>query len=349
MIVVVVDTNVFVRETHLLRKKGGPALVGLLRATNARLLIPEILRRECVEQSVKIANEGRSAVIAALSTLDTLLGVRLENSFPGNEAVTSATGARLHALESLTIPDPLTPELQVAAGNRTIANRRPASKSDHGYKDCLIWESVLRLPSGSQVRLISRDNKAFFDGDAFHPELIAEALERGITVVGYKEIERVVEELRAANPALDLAALEAQALDEQAPEPEEEVAPPAPTPRPAEVAERDQPPASNVEEVARQLSEAQKRFDGLNLKVLAYIAYLDSATKTDIFGALADADVAPDVARNVAERLAINGFVRDTGNHYLVVDRAIGELVAPTVEVEIIAWLQKNRGRDGKK
>ena len=86
----------------------------------------------------------------------------------------------------------------------------------------------------------------------------------------------------------------------------------------------------------------------LDLKVLAYIAYLDSASKSDIFGALADANVAPDMSKNVAERLAMNGFVRDTGNHYLVVDGAIGELVAPTVETEIIAWLKKNRGRDGK-
>lgn len=345
--IVVVDTNVFVRETHLLRKKSGQALVRLLQATNGRLLIPEILRHECMEQSSKLADEGRRDVDTALSTLRTLLGLSLDNPFPGSEAVKLSAAARLRALESLTIPDPLTPELLVAAGNRTIANRRPASKTDHGYKDCLIWESVLRLPSGSQVRLISRD-KAFFEGDAFHPELIAEALERGIAVVGYRDIEHVVKELRTANPALDLAALEAQALDEQAPEPEEEVAPPAPAPRPVEAAERDQPPAGSVEEVARQLSEAQKRFDDLSLKVLAYIAYLDSASKADIFGALADAGVAPDMAKNIAERLAMNGYVRDTGNHYFVVDRAIGELAAPTVEAEIIAWLEKMRRRDGR-
>ena len=236
----------------------------------------------------------------------------------------------------------------MAAGNRTIAGQRPATKTDHGYKDCLIWESVLRLPSGSQVRLISKD-MAFFDGDALHPELIKEAQERGITVVGCKDIERVVEELRKANPALDLTALEAQDLAEQAPEPVEEVVPPAPAPRSPEPADRDQPPAGDVGDVSRQLSEAQRRFDALDLKVLGYIAYFDSASKDDLFGALADADIASDVARNVAERLAINGFVRDTGNHYLVVDRAIGEIVAPTVEAEIIAWLQKNRGRDGKR
>ena len=348
MIVVVVDTNVFVRETHLLGKKGGPALVRLLRATNGRLLIPEILQREYLEQSVKMANEERSAVSSALSTLATLLRVRLENPCPGNEAVRSGAAARLRALEALTIPDPLTPELQVAAGNRTIADRRPASKTDHGYKDCLIWESVLRLPSGSQVRLISRD-KAFFHGDALHPELITEALERGITVDGYREIERAVVELRAANPTLDLAAHGDQDLAEELPEPvDEAVVPAAPPPPPAGAAARDQPPANNVGQVARRLAAAQKRFDALELKVLAYIAYLDSATKGDIYGALADSGIAADVARNVAERLAINGFVRDTGNHYLVVDRAIGEVVAPTVEAEIIAWLGKKRRRDGK-
>ena len=347
VIVVVVDTNVFVRETHLLRKKGGPALVRLLRATNGRLLIPEILHRECVEQSVKMANDGRSAVITALNTLDTLLGVRLENPFPGHEAVRSGAAARLRALEPLTIPDPLTPELYTAAGNRTIADRRPATKTDHGYKDCLIWESVLRLPSGSQVRLVSKD-KGFFDGDAFHPELIAEARERGIAVVGYKEIDRVVEELINANPALDLATLEARDLADQAPEPVEEVVPPAPAPRAGKAADGDRPPAGDIGDVSRRLSEAQTRFDGLDLKVLAYIAYFDSASKDDLFGALADAGIASDVARNVADRLAMNRFVRDTGNHYVVTDRAIGEIVAPTVETEIIAWLEKKRRRDGK-
>lgn len=346
MIVVVLDTNVFVRETHLLRKKGGPDLVRLLRATNGRLLIPEILYQECLEQSIKMANEQRNAVSAALSILDTLLGVRLRNPFPLNEAIRSGASARLGALEALTIPDPLTAELYVAAGKRTIEDRRPASKTDHGYKDCLIWESVLRLPPGSQVRLISRD-KAFFDGEAFAPELIEEARQRGITIIGYKDIERAVDELKQANPALDLTALEAKEASELVPEPADEVAPPAPAPPLAGVPNLDQPPVGDVGEIARLLSDAQRRFDGLDLKVLAYIAYFGSVSKDDLFRALTDADVAPDLARNVAERLMMNGFVRDTGNHYLVVDRAIGELAAATVEAEIIAWLQKKRRRDG--
>ena len=347
-VIVVVDTNVFVRDTHLLRKKSGPVLVRLLRATNGRLLIPEILQREYVEQTIKAANEERSRVNTAFSTLETLLGVRFEHSVPDGESVRLGVAQRLRALDALTLSDPLTTELHVAAGTRSLENRRPTSKTDHGYKDCLIWESVLRLPRGSEVKFVSRDEKAFFEGDAFHSGLIAEAQERGITVVGYRDIELVVMELTKANPALNLATLDTQDLPEQVPEPVEEMVPAAPAPRSPGAADRDQPPAGDVGEVTRRLSEAHKRFDGLDLKVLAYIAYLDSASKDDLFGALAEADVASDVARNVAERLTMNGFVRDTGNHYLVIDRAIGELVAPTVETEIIAWLKKNRGRDAK-
>lgn len=344
---VVVDTNVFVYETHMLRKKGGPDLVRLLRAMNGRLLIPEILHLEFVEKSVEYTNEKRRAADSAVSTMTTLLGQRYDISFPGDETVKLGAVARLRELDALTICDPLTAELKVAAADRTIAKRRPFSKTDHGYKDCLIWESILRLPSGSEVKLISKDNKAFFDGDAFAPELIAEALERGIKVAGYKDVERVVGELSAANPALDLVALETKDFVEQTPEPLDEVVPPAPAPPPAGAGKLDQVPAGDIDAVRRRLADARQRFDTFDLKVLAYIAYFGSASKEDLFRALADADVAADVAKNVAERLVMNGFVRDIGNHYLVVDRATGELVAPTVEAEIIAWLQKNRRRNG--
>lgn len=96
--IVVLDTNVFARQTHLLRKAGGPTLVHFLRATKGHLLISEILRRECVEQSIEMANEGRHNVDHAPSTLNTLLGLRLENPFRGSETVRSETASRLRVL-----------------------------------------------------------------------------------------------------------------------------------------------------------------------------------------------------------------------------------------------------------
>lgn len=66
---------------------------------------------------------------------------------------------------------------------------------------------MLHLPAGSQVRFVSRDSKAFFKGNEFAPELVAEAAERGIAVAGHREVDDVVHELQTTTPAFDLAAV----------------------------------------------------------------------------------------------------------------------------------------------
>ncbi|MET0118104.1 MAG: PIN domain-containing protein [Sedimenticola sp.] len=348
MLVVVIDTNVFVRETHLLRKKGGPTLVRLLRFTKGILQVSEILRREYVEQTIITADQQKKKIDTAYSNLETLLGTRINPIGASKEVAELRAEKRLGELEELTLGEPLTDELHVAAGNRTVDKKRPTSKTDHGYKDCLIWESVLRLPQGSDVRFVSNDGKAFFDGDKFHQDLISEALEVGITVKGYKDIERLIEDLIHENPEIDLVTLEAQELAEETPDLIEDAAPFLPVSQPDEAVGEDHSPPGDLNEVTQKLADAQGRFDGLDLKVLAYIAYLDSASKTDLFNALSDAGVAHDIAKNVAERLVMGGFVRDTGNHYLIADQTIVEIIVPTVETEIIAWLGTHRGLDGQ-
>jgi hypothetical protein len=84
---------------------------------------------------------------------------------------------------------PLTDDLLASAGRRTIAKLPPTSKSDHEYKDCLIWESILTLPSGSVVHFVSRDKAAFCTEDEFREELTMEARERGIQVHYHHSLE----------------------------------------------------------------------------------------------------------------------------------------------------------------
>jgi hypothetical protein len=61
--------------------------------------------------------------------------------------------------------------------------RRPPFDADgkDGYRDSLLWESVLELAAGDQVVLVSRDVRAFFEGSkdgGLHRALEAEAEER---------------------------------------------------------------------------------------------------------------------------------------------------------------------------
>jgi hypothetical protein len=347
-VIVVCDTNVCVRDTHLLRKKGGPALIEFLRATKGQLLIPEILHQEYLDQFVEAALGAYNKAESGLSALQTLLGRRLDHLLPRKDAFQQEALKRLQSLESLTRDAPLTDEIHLAAGKRVLLKMRPTSKSDHGYKDCLIWESVLRLPSGSDVRLVSRDVPAFFVGEQLAPELVAEAGALGITVKGYnvtadKSLASLLQDLQAAHPLLDFSTREAFELEA----PEDSVAVPV-VPAKAPVAATQEPPletpemvASDVHQVAQLLGQAQKAFENLDLKILGYVAYLGGPGKEQLLRLLTQSGVPLDAARNVVERLAITGFVRDTGTHYLPANRRIGEIAAGTVEGEIIALLTK--------
>ena len=122
--------------------------------------------------------------------------------------------------------------------------------------------------------------------------------------------------------------------------------PPAPEPaaKAGEVAIATQAPAEATVEGAEGrldavLADAAERFKGLDTKILGYVGYLGSPSKDQLFGLLSQSGVSPDVAHNVAERLAIEGLIEDTGNHYLPTNREACTLAAPLVEFEIIKLL----------
>jgi hypothetical protein len=354
-VIVVCDTNVFVRETHLLRKKGGPTLLQFLRAIKGRLFVPEILRREYVEQTLAAVEEERTKANSALGALRTLVGRGHGSPLPEDGAVEQGALARLRELETLTLAEQMTPELLAAAGTRSLEKRPPTSKTDHGYKDCLIWEFILRLPAGSEVRLISRDKKAFYDGERLSAKLIAEARERQINVVAYQGLEPLLQELQSQNPLLDLAPSEASDVVEESNYGAGFADATAPLPivsgsSPAEKAvipADNQGPTADVRELKHRLAQAQKSFENLDLKILGFIAHLGAPGKEQLLRVLAQAGVTLDEARSVIERLVITRFVRDTGNHYLVPDRHISEAAAATVEEDIIALLAKEPASDG--
>jgi hypothetical protein len=312
------------------------------------------LKTEYLEQTRIAAGEERNKASAAIGNFRTLVGSA--DGFPllGDDAVDQRTLQRLLALEAVVLSVPMSTDVLAAAGQRSLQKKRPTSKSDHGYKDCLIWESVLGLPAGSRVYLVSRDGRAFFDGDRFAQELIDEAGARGLTITGYKELNRALQEIQADTPALDLSAVEAIDLVES--DAEYDMATEASLPMSAipavsmlprlPTSEKTSVPLEAGENEAEQdlsalLASAQKPFEKLDAKVLGYIAYLGTPTKTELFNLLSLSSVPLDWAKNVAERLAIAGVIRDTGNHYLVKDRTVAELAAAAMEPEIIKLLKK--------
>jgi hypothetical protein len=205
----------------------------------------------------------------------------------------------------------------------------------------MIWEAILTLPAGSDVWLISRDG-GFFDKDGLLLELVDEARKRKINVQGHKSLEPLLQKLRANASDLDLAAADI-ALKTQNP-PEVEAADLIPPVEP--IISKDRAGRPSGQELERALQRVQATFEKVDARVLGFIAYLETASKDQIFALLNQAGLTTDVARNSAERLAHGGAVRDTGTHYIVQDRALASVAASRVEIEIISLLDEGN-RDG--
>jgi len=339
---VLCDTNAAARDAHLFRKKGGPLLVAMLRAKRAKLLVPEVLRMEYINQFIQAGNAALQKATAELDKLKTFCGYDISGLLPKRQFGEAQALEILAQLEDIIHTIPTTPELKVAAADRSINGVRPTSKTDHGYKDCLIWESLLTLPEGSEVLLLSRDAAAFFDNGVLAPDLGKEAKEKGLLLTAYSSgkdetLMPLVNALKerfadiAASVAGDLPVGDHPII--QAYMQSERVAPVLPkglaeeAPQPVVVA------AGELEE----LFAAQTRpFALLDVKALGFVSYLRSTGKQAVIDLLVQSGVAAEAARNALERLALAGLITDTGHNYLAVEERQAEMAAQLVEPEMI-------------
>lgn len=169
--------------------------------------------------------------------------------------------------------------------------------------------------------------EAAIDVNAKHPGLLALCLDgrlsdalKAASVRVFKETQGVLDEIEAA----------------LAPQPMVEVQEAPGIVPPVDIAIE----AGVDRALTATLTMVQEQFRGIDGKVLGYVAYLDSPTKDQLLQLLSRSGTAVDVARNVAERLAIAGLITDTGNHYLLANKEAGDLAAKSVEAEIIKLLE---------
>lgn len=340
---VLCDTNAAARDAHLFRKKGGPLLVAMLRAKKAKLLVPEVLRMEYINQFTQAGDDALQKATKELDKLKTLCGYDMSGFLPRSLFGEGQALEILAQLEDVIHTIPTTPELKVAAADRSINGDRPTSKTDHGYKDCLIWESLLTLPKGSEVMLLSRDEAAFFDGQALARNLQKEAEEKGLLLTAFntkkdETLWPLVNALKerfgdiAASVAGDLPMNDHPII--QAYMQSERVAPVLPK-DPAE--EAPQPVVVAAGELEELFAAQTRPFALLDIKALGFVSYLRSTGKQAVIGLLVQSGVATEAAaRNALERLALAELIRDTGHNYLAIQGRQADMAAQLVEPEMI-------------
>jgi rRNA-processing protein FCF1 len=216
MIRVVVDTNVIggakwqPLESNELRR-----LLDETRRGNLQLVVPEIVLREAANLWAELViEEGNShqrslRILRQAGVIDKEHEARLDE-----RVIRAAEEKRIQDLVSgaggLIAPIPGISQDQVV--ERALRREQPFDeKGRNGYRDVILWESILTLEAGDPIVFIAKDKRAFYEGSKFDKGLAA--------VLAAEVIERIGEEqdlslFHEPDKGTDAASGQARALAE---------------------------------------------------------------------------------------------------------------------------------------
>jgi hypothetical protein len=182
---VVLDSNAVLLDVRP-TEAAWSRLVRASRQARVRIYLPEIVVDELIAHRSSVPRPDVANAVAAVRALrDGTVDRHVERLLGGGESFE-------------VVPYPTVPHREVAA--RALARRRPFDKLGHdGYRDVLVWESVLtvaRAYPGGRVVLVSRNSKDFADADGgLHPDLRRDvaAIGQGATVELARDVAQLAQ------------------------------------------------------------------------------------------------------------------------------------------------------------
>ncbi len=199
---VVIDTNIFYDDLRL--KKSLDLLFRKIENVQFSLRIPEVV----VQETINIYKEQRqshlSKFLSHAKELKSLTSLEIEISFEEGD-ITRDIEEYEHFLRKKILSNgdivPL-PELSLQTLiDRDLARRKPFKENGVGFRDALIWETILALVIRDEckgVAFITKNAKDFLEKDKLHPHLIQDVEERHINpdvIKLFSSIEQFIDAL----------------------------------------------------------------------------------------------------------------------------------------------------------
>jgi hypothetical protein len=217
---VVLDTNALVGDWKL-RSVSFQALLTASEAQRLAVAVPEVVVLELINKHRESLLAAEAERDAAQRRLHELLIEEPEESrrdalADANERYAALLRARLQQARAKVLPIPDVPHEELLT--RALARNKPFnSKTGAGYRDALIWESVLRAAAQlGDVTFITADGDFASNEDrqTLDETLRAEALGRGVIVELERSLHRYVQvNIESVQAALDL--LRKRAADDE--------------------------------------------------------------------------------------------------------------------------------------
>jgi len=208
-ICVVIDTNIWYQDSSfLLKTPMGSALLYILKQSNGKIGLPEIIEEETIRNTVKIGIKSVEAINKNFETIKMLMGFIKPYELPEKEKIEAVVTERLAELEDLIIRIPFTWE-HAKSALRRVNEKTPPNEKNQQFKDSAIWEAILTLLDSYTVHFITADNH-FFKGNNSGTGHLAGNLQtdcynRGGNVYIYNNIAACLEKLQKEVPPLDIS------------------------------------------------------------------------------------------------------------------------------------------------
>ena len=202
--VLVLDSSTFVEEIGL-TSRDASAIKHYLYHRGTRLIVPQIVAKECERHLTNRAKGKRESVQHSIDWLSRFCGRVSGWKAPRDAQIEER--ARMLAQAS-QLGAVVAPESEVIRERAELRNRaeRPPSHRTPEFEDCVIWEHCLELLAGHDVVLVSGDEDflGHVRRDELHPQLRAEAdaVGAGRILTFHRSIQSLLTDLRSEIPSI---------------------------------------------------------------------------------------------------------------------------------------------------
>lgn len=185
---IVFDTNIL-HDDFFLRRAQIVDICETAKQYRFDVYIPEVVYDEIVNQYGEKIEEVQKEIDSSVNKVKGIsTNLQLEN--PINESTKkqilqeypSILNKRLEELNIKKLPYPSVSHKEIVA--RDLNRKRPFQKSGKGYRDALIWETILRIiditDDNPNVIFINKNTHDFFEKNELHKDLKEDLISKGL-------------------------------------------------------------------------------------------------------------------------------------------------------------------------
>jgi len=200
---IVIDTNIFFDDLRL--KRSLDLLFKKIENVPFSLRMPEIVVQEVINKYKEQRQAHLNRLVTSVRELKSLTILDVEIEELEDEHLANDLQAYEHFLREKILSNgeivPI-PEVSIQSlVDRDLARRRPFKENRVGFRDTLIWETIMRLATTEEcegIVFITENTKDFLENNRLHPHLVDDLTQRGLApeiVTLFVSVEQFIETL----------------------------------------------------------------------------------------------------------------------------------------------------------